>query len=282
MPSAPSHAGRVVPGRKFIGVVGIAACIYGHRVRPRLWRWGPPDEEATDQDRLMTDARGQTPRTTSSGLRRAGFTTGGVAVAASLGLMTYPLWRDWCLTWGAADDEPTRTLPGDDLLENPDLLSTRAISIGAPTNAVWPWLAQMGSGRGGVYTYDWIENLFGLHMHSVDVVLPQFQNIQVGDAQQLGKNGPVLRVAVADPESALVLRSDDGNWVWAFCLVHEGTGTRLISRNRIATPGASWPTRAFYRYVMEPGSLVMERKMLLGIKQRAERLAPESEAQPIR
>ena len=104
----------------------------------------------------MTDARGQTPRTTSSGLRRAGFTTGGVAVAASLGLMTYPLWRDWCLSWGAADDEPTRTLPGDDLLENPDLLSTRAISIGAPTNAVWPWLAQMGSGRGGVYTYDWI------------------------------------------------------------------------------------------------------------------------------
>ena len=70
--------------------------------------------------------------------------------------------------------------------------------------------------------------------------------------------------------------------MWAFCLVHEGTGTRLISRNRIATPGASWPTRAFYRYVMEPGSLVMERKMLLGIKQRAERLAPESEAQPIR
>ncbi len=137
----------------------------------------------------------------------------------------------------------------------------------------------MGSGRGGVYTYDWIENLFGLHMHSVDVVLPQFQKIQVGDAQQLGKNGPVLRVAVADPESALVLRSDDGNWVWAFCLVRDGTGTRLISRNRIATPGAPWPSRAFYRYVMEPGSLVMERKMLQGIKIRAERLARESEAQ---
>lgn len=134
----------------------------------------------------------------------------------------------------------------------------------------------MGSGRGGVYTYDWIENLFGLHMHSVDVVLPQFQTIQIGDAQQLGKSGPVLRVAIADPESALVLRSDDGNWVWAFCLVPEATGTRLISRNRIATPAAPWPTRAFYRFVMEPGSLLMERKMLLGIKERAERLARES------
>ena len=228
--------------------------------------------------RLVWDIGAVTLATTRS-LRRAGFAAGAVAVAASVGLMTYPLWRGWCLTWGAAGDEATRTLPGDDLLADPDLVSTRAVSIAAPVGDIWPWLAQMGSGRGGVYTYDWIENLFGLHMHSVDVVLPQFQNIEVGDAQQLGKNGPVLRVAVADPESALVLRSDDGNWVWAFCLVPEGTGTRLISRNRIATPGAPWPSRAFYRYVMEPGSLVMERKMLLGIKRRAEGLARESEAE---
>jgi len=187
--------------------------------------------------------------------------------------MSYPRWRPWCLTWGATVEEATQTLPGDDLLENPDLLSTRAISIVAPASAVWPWLAQMGSGRGGVYTYDWIENLFGLHMHSADAVLPQFQDITVGFAQSLGTNGPVLRVAVADPEQALVLRSDDGNWVWAFCLVPEEGGTRLISRNRIATPGASWSSRVLYRFVMEPGSLVMERKMLLGIKERAERLA---------
>ena len=166
-------------------------------------------------------------------------------------------------------------------MESPDLVSTRAISIAAPATAVWPWLAQMGSGRGGVYTYDWIENLFGLHMHSVDVVLPQFQDIKVGDAQRLGKSGPVLRVAVANLDSALVLRSDDGNWVWAFCLVPGLPGTRLISRNRITTPGASWPSRVLYRYVMEPGSLVMERKMLLGIKERAERLTQESEADPV-
>ena len=228
--------------------------------------------------RLVWDIGAVTPATTRS-LRRAGFATGAVAVAASVGLMTYPLWRGWCLTWGAAGDEATRTLPGDDLLADPDLVSTRAISIAAPVGDIWPWLAQMGPGRGGVYTYDWIENLFGLHMHSVDVVLPQFQNIEIGDAQQLGQNGPVLRVAVADPESALVLRSDDGNWVWAFCLVPEGTGARLISRNRIATPGAPWPSRAFYRYAMEPGSLVMERKMLLGIKRRAEGLARASEAE---
>ena len=215
----------------------------------------------------------KTRRSARAPARGAGVVAGGFALACSVAIVSYPWWRTRCLTWGAIDDEATRTLPGDDLLAEPDLVSTRATRIDAPSSAVWPWLAQMGSGRGGVYTYDWIENLFGLQMHSVDVVLPQFQDITVGDAQKLGKNGPVLRVAVVEREHALVFRSDDGNWVWAFCLVADGTGTRLISRNRIATPGASWPARAFYRYLMEPGSLLMERKMLLGIKQRAERLA---------
>ena len=76
-----------------------------------------------------------------------------------------------------------------------------------------------------------------------------------------------------EPEQSLVLRSDDGNWIWIFSLAAEGTGTRLISRNRIALPGASRAVRALNTYLMEPGSLVMERKMMLGIKQRAERIA---------
>ena len=147
------------------------------------------------------------------------------------------------------------------MLPDADIVSTRAVRIEAPPEAVWPWLAQMGSGRGGLYTYDWIENLLGLHMHSVEVVLPQFQNVAVGDAQKLGKRGPTLRIAICDLGRVLVVRSDDGNWVWAFFLERNGSGTRLISRNRISTPGASGPARLFYRYFMEPGSLVMERKM---------------------
>jgi hypothetical protein len=166
-----------------------------------------------------------------------------------------------------------RAIPGDDLLTDAEIISTRAVRIEAPPEAVWPWLAQMGSGRGGLYTYDWIENLLGLHMHSVEVVLPEYQDVAVGDAQTLGKRGPTLRVAVCDVGRALVVRSDDGNWVWAFLLEPSGSCTRLISRNRISTPGASRAARLVYRYLMEPGSLVMERKMLLGIKQRAERLA---------
>jgi hypothetical protein len=181
--------------------------------------------------------------------------------------------RKPCLTWGATAEDVNRTMPGDDLLTAPDLISTRAITIEAPPAAVWPWLVQMGSGKGGVYTYDWIENLFGLHMHSADEILPQFQNRKVGDVEQLGSNGPRLRVDVLDPERTIVLHSEDGNWIWAFCLYPDGEGrTRLVSRNRIGTPDASPFQRAFGTFVMEPGSLIMERKMLLGIKRRAEML----------
>jgi hypothetical protein len=196
-------------------------------------------------------------------------------VGTGILVATYPCWRPWCLSWGATAKEVGDQLPGDELLVDTDVITTRAVSIGAPPEAVWPWLAQMGSGRGGLYTYDWIENLLGLHMHSVDFVLPEFQAIKVGDAQTLGQKGPTLRVAISDKNHALVLRSDDGNWVWGFVLQPAGAGSRLLSRNRIAIPGASKPKRWFYRYVMEPGSLIMERKMLLGIKERAERLVTD-------
>jgi len=207
-----------------------------------------------------------------AGLRLAG--GAGLVVAAAA--LSYPwLFRRPCLTWGARPEEVTRELPGDDLLASPDILATRAISIDAPAAAVWPWLVQMGSGRGGVYTYDWIENLFGLHMHSADEILPQFQDLKQGDEFPLGPGRPAMRVEVLEPERALSFRFEDHNWVWTFALVPEGGRTRLLSRNRIAVPHASAVTRLFYLLVMEPGSLVMERKMLLGIKERAERLAGE-------
>jgi hypothetical protein len=214
-------------------------------------------------------------------MRKSTSLAAGTAVAAGLGSLAYPLFfRRWCLTWGARPDEVSRKLPGDELLTEPGIVSTRAVSVDAPAGAIWPWLVQMGPGRGGAYTYDWIENLFGLGMHSADKILPQYQELQVGDAQRLGQRGPLLRVAVLEPERSLALRSDDGNWVWAFSLASEVAGTRLISRNRIATPGAPLPARLLNLLVMEPGSLIMERKMLLGIKRRAEDLARQAEGQP--
>ena len=199
---------------------------------------------------------------------------GGAGLAVAAAALSYPaLFRRPCLTWGATPEEAARELPGDDLLADPDIISTRAVTIDAPPAAVWPWLVQMGSGRGGAYTYDWIENLFGLGMHSADEILPQFQDLKLGDELPLGPGRPTMRVEVFEPERALTFRFEDQNWVWTFALFPAEGRTRLLSRNRIAAPHASALTRLFNLLVMEPGSLVMERRMLLGIKERAQRLA---------
>ena len=178
------------------------------------------------------------------------------------------------LTWGATAAEADGHLAGDELLPDADLVSTRAITIAAPPSAVWPWLVQMGPGeRGGAYTYDWVENLLGLDMHSADTVLEQFQHVEAGDVVPDRYGKPWMRYELVEPEHALASRSLDGAWVWSFVLVEEGGWTRLLSRNRIRSGGTLGGRVALA--LMEPGSLVMERKMLHGIKQRAERLAAE-------
>ena len=175
------------------------------------------------------------------------------------------------LNWGATEAETRARLPGDELLEQADGVSTRAITIDAPANAVWPWIAQMGpSPRGGAYTYDWIENLLGLNMHSVERVLAEFQHPQVGDTIGYGPNR--MRLERVEPERVLAWRSEDGNWVWSFVLDEQDGQTRLISRNRFRLPSIS---AKIGMAPMEPASLVMERKMLHGMKQRAERLAAD-------
>ncbi len=177
--------------------------------------------------------------------------------------------RERILTWGATEHEASATLPGDELLPDADGVATRAITIDAPAGAVWPWIAQMGPApRGGAYTYDWIENLLGLDMHSTDHVLPEFQHPAVGEVFGLGPNR--MRVERVEPEHVLSWRSEDGNWVWSFVLTERAGRTRLISRNRFRLERLA---DRIGMVPMEPASLVMERKMLQGIKHRAERLA---------
>lgn len=188
---------------------------------------------------------------------------------AGLGVLYSTGLRRRILTWGATAAEAAERLPGDELLEAADGISTRAITIDAPTEAVWPWLAQLGpSPRGGAYTYDWIENLLGLDMHSVDRVLPEFQHPTVGDTIDFGKNG--MRLERVEPERVLAWRSEDGNWVWTFLLREHDQQTRLISRNRFRLPTL---VARVGMLPMEPASLLMERKMLRGIKKRAEALS---------
>jgi hypothetical protein len=190
-----------------------------------------------------------------------------LTLAGTLGVLYYRRLRRRILTWGATEIEAKAQLPGDELLEEANGVSTRAVSIDAPAASVWPWLAQMGPApRAGAYTYDWIENLLGLNMHSADSVLPDFQHLQTGDTISLGSNQ--MRAERVEPEHVLAWRSGDGNWVWAFIMEERDGVTRLISRNRFRLPTL---VARVGMLPMEPGSLMMERKMLHGIKQRAER-----------
>jgi hypothetical protein len=203
-----------------------------------------------------------------------------VATLLATAVIIPPVYRRYLrsrvLLWGATPEEASRRLPGDELLEDAEIVSTRAATIDAPPGDVWPWLVQMGPGRAGAYTYDWIENLFGLNMHSADRIVPDWQHLEIGDVLRAKPDGAGMRVELLESEHLLSLRSEAGDWVWTFVLEEEDGRTRLLSRNRIAMKGASAGQR-LGMLVMEPSSLVMERKMLLGIKERAERLAHPSE-----
>jgi hypothetical protein len=181
------------------------------------------------------------------------------------------------LRWGATDEESERPLPGDDLIENADITATRAITIRATAAQVWPWIAQLGQGRGGFYSYDFLENLVGCDIHSADRVVPEWQDVGVGDEVRFA---PEVGLAVASLEQgrSLVLRGGVpiGNTpppydsTWAFVL-RDGPDktTRLLVRERYAYK------RAWARLIVEPTevlSFVMSQKMLRGIKSRAERV----------
>jgi hypothetical protein len=195
--------------------------------------------------------------------------------------------RPWHRHWGATEEEVAGPLPGDELIPHPMGETTRAITIEAPAGKIWPWLLQMGQGRGGLYTYDWLENLAGLDIHSVDRIVPELQELKVGDVVPLSKDGG-LRVASIEPERALVLQqmNDTGDWstidpngtkpkswftwTWAFVLDERSDGTtRLVIRVR-SDAHPRWQALPTMHLVELP-HFVMERRMLRGIKERAER-----------
>lgn len=199
-------------------------------------------------------------------------------------LLTSPLTRGWYNRWGATAAEVQQTLAGDEFVPTPLLGYTRAITIQAAAEKVWPWLIQLGQGRGGFYSYDGLENLARCDIHSADHILPEFQHPQVGELVRLGPKGyPCFAIVLVDPDRALVLVSADPQTeqpvvyqpqaekafsiaTWQFVLQPlAGQATRLIARQRLAyTPDMKWVWR-----LTEPVGFVMERKMLLGIRQRA-------------
>ncbi len=179
------------------------------------------------------------------------------------------LLRPWHMNWGATEDEAHGAVAGDDLMPAAGIVSTRVVEIEAPPSAIWPWLVQMGPGRGGAYTYDWIERRVGLDIRNADRIIPELQSLAVGD--EIEMPGYKMRVERLDPMRTMVIRSSNGAWLWAFELRPADGGTRLISRNSFDTSRLRLQDWLAYP-IIEPGSWVMERTMLLTIKQRAEAL----------
>ena len=185
---------------------------------------------------------------------------------------------------GTAAEEVGASLPGDELVDDAALQTTRGIEIHAPPEKIWPWLVQMGQGRGGLYTYEWIENLLGARIHNLDRIEPQLQHLTVGDPIRLTPElylgripGQDYRVTEIYADRALVMLQElptGGLNSWSFVSHPVGArSTRLLVRGRSSAPSghAQKVARAFELLLLEPGYFVMERGMLRGLKKRAER-----------
>ncbi|HEU4479815.1 MAG TPA: SRPBCC family protein [Pyrinomonadaceae bacterium] len=190
---------------------------------------------------------------------------GGAAALAAYALFVRP----WHLKWGATEEELKMPLPGDGIVENPKLNATHAITIHAPITEVWPWLVQVGQNRGGFYSYTWLENLVGCEMRNADQIVPEWQELKVGHEVWLHPKAPPLKVLAIEPGRAIVL---ENSWTFYLRPIDDQT-TRLIIRGRGEfNPDLKNALLNFilWRGVFEPAHFIMERKMMLGIKQRAE------------
>lgn len=185
----------------------------------------------------------------------------------------YRMWvGPWHRRWGSTSDEAEWALPGDDLLPDAAGQTNRAVTIDAPPAAVWPWLVQLGLGRGGWYSYDWIDND---GRPSADHIDPRLQGLAVGDTILMTPTtGFTVRVVV--PGELLLSQAPDGT-TWCLRLTARDRGrSHLLSRFRAPTPRSAGAL--VWGLIADPGAFVMERKMLLGLKARAE--ASRAEAGP--
>jgi hypothetical protein len=202
-------------------------------------------------------------------------------VLAGLGLAAagYTRYRRWQQRWGATDAEVARPLPGDDLVPHPQFSATNAVEIRATPAHVWPWLVQMGGyTRAGWYSYDRFDNG---GRPSADRIVPELQHLEVGDVLPTNPHGQGFRVVSIDPGRSLVteIREGHGTISSTFVLADAGEGrTRLI--NRVRWQLERTPSLTPFALMMDLGHFVMERRMLLNIRDRAERLA--AGAEPIR
>ncbi|MBI2766717.1 MAG: SRPBCC family protein [Chloroflexi bacterium] len=198
------------------------------------------------------------------------------AIAAGAGAAVAGL-RRWGSVCAATAEETARPMPGDECVAAPGYAVTRAITIDAQPADIWPWLVQMGNGRGGLYSYDFLDRLFGfLDGPSSDRILPEFQHLEAGDTIPIGKGADFPVYAVEDGRSLVLGGSEGMQWTWQMALYPQRNGTtRFVSRNLGALP-PGWRSR-FTLLGLRPAAFIMTRRWLIGVKQRAERHAAERE-----
>jgi hypothetical protein len=209
----------------------------------------------------------------------------GVIIAYALLALVVLYWipiRLWYRRWGVTDAELNQPMPGDGEVSAPNYVEMLAVTIDAPVEYVWPWLMQMGKGRGGLYSYDRLDRLFGyLDRPSADRILPEYQHLAVGDVIPIGGAAGGFPVRAVKPCDALVLGGQTAafQWVWQFKLVPvSNRQTRLISRNQARVPRSIGSF--LFMLALDPAAFIMTRKMLVGIKRRAEALFRKSGAGP--
>ncbi len=214
-----------------------------------------------------------------------------------------PLLQTRYRRWGASEDETTRRLPGDERVPAPLVTQTLAVTVQARAADIWPWLTQIGQERGGLYSYELLENLARCKMRNADRIVPEWE-LHVGDLVRLGPPGfPVHKVVGLERGRWLLLAGADiktgdvpampeagqaeyTNYSWVFFLQERPDGTtRLITRNRLDYAPRSLAFNLIWQWMTDPIGFVMTRRMLLGIKQRAEhrpdtKLSVFSEARP--
>jgi hypothetical protein len=197
-----------------------------------------------------------------------------VIAVVLIGVGFFGLYRPWQLKWGATRREVDRTMPGDEVVPRPTFNATRAVTVDAPPEAIWPWIVQIGFGRAGWYSYDFLDNL---GRASAEDVMPELQHVEVGDLVPIGPG---------ENSGMRVKEFETGRWIvwwdnkyhlttWTWLLDPLPTeGTRLVTRVRARS---SWrhPSTVMWMPLLEVADFPMMRKCLLGIKRRAEALGPE-------
>jgi len=191
----------------------------------------------------------------------------GLAILFVTLVVTYMLLRPIHLRWGATNAEVAQSMPGDLPIKG----WTRAVSINATPEQIWPWVVQWGQGRGGWYSYDWLENLLGFDIHTADAILPEYQNPAFGDPICMAKGVCMSQVFVVEPEKTFGWQTPtpDGSAAWTFVIglyPVDATTTRVVIRESFGEGAMPAPALT----AIELPDAVMEMKALNTLKNRVE------------